>query len=61
MVRLIQELHVRLNGAGWLQFDTLADGVSPMSLLQTRQMMLDVAPLSKAVDTAKKIKKEGDM
>lgn len=61
MVRLMQELHLRLNSAGWLRFDTLADGVSPLSLLYTRQVMLDVAPLGKAVDAATKIKKEGDM
>lgn len=61
MVRLMQELHTRLNAAGWLQFDTLADGLAPMSLLYTRQSMCDVTPLDQAIEAAKRLKKEGDM
>lgn len=60
-LRIISELHTRLNAAGWLDFDTLADGLSPMHLLYTRQAMQDVAPLASAVESSKRSKKEGDM
>lgn len=54
-------MHTDLNKAGWLQFDTLADGLSPLHLLYYRQEMHDVAPLASAVEAAQRIKKEGDM
>lgn len=60
-LRVVQDLHKRLNDAGWLQYDTLADGLTPLHLLYTRQAMHDVPPLDKAVGTCKRIKKEGDM
>lgn len=60
-LRVIDELHVRLNAVGWLQYDTLADGLSPMHLLYYRKEMHDVAPLAAAVEAAQRIKKEGDM
>lgn len=60
-VRVIQELHTHLNAAGWLEFDTLADGLAPMHLLYTRQVMLDVPDLSSAIRSAKRLKNEGDM
>lgn len=61
MVRLIQELHDRLKKAGWLRYDTLADGLSPLQLLHPRQIMLDVAPLDKAIQAAKRLQKDGDL
>lgn len=60
-LRIVQELHSCLNAAGWLQFDSLADGQSPLHLLYTRQTMLDVPPLKAAVEAAKRLKREGDV
>lgn len=56
-LRLVQELHTCLNNTGWLAYDTLADGLSPLQLLHPRQIMLDVAPLDKAIQ----LQKDGDL
>lgn len=61
MVRLVQQAHWILNCLGRLRYDTLADGQSPIHLLDSRKMLLDVRPLDKAVEAAKAIKKEGDL
>lgn len=59
-LRLLQELHSCLYLAGWLNYDTLADGMSPMHMLNTRRAMFDVTPLNEAVKTAKGLLEEGN-
>lgn len=61
MLRLMGQLHWFLNAAGRLEYDSLADGQSPVHFLDSRKTMYDVLPLDKAVETAKRIKKEGDV
>lgn len=61
MIRLIQQIHWMLNAVGRLEYDTLADGQSPLHLLDSRKLLFDVRPLDKAVEAAKRIKKEGDV
>lgn len=61
MVRLLNSLHTILNIVGRLEYTSLVDGQSPFILLKTRQTLLDVPPLDKAIEAAKRFKKEGDV
>lgn len=60
MLRLLQQIHYCLNATGRLEYDTLADGQSPVHYLESRKLLYDVRPLDKAVEVAKRLKKEGD-
>lgn len=61
MVRLIQSLHTSLNLVGRLEYSSLVDGLSPMKLMHTRKVMLDVPPLERAIRAAQSLKREGDV
>lgn len=51
---------MRLHRTGLLPFNTLSEGLSPLTLLGSRKKMFDVPPLEQAVKAGKRLKAEAD-
>lgn len=45
---------------GLLPATTLNHGINPVALLENRKIMFDVVPLSKAIESGKKLKAKAD-
>lgn len=51
---------MRAHETGLLPANTLNHGLNPLSLLDGRKLMLDVVPLSKAIESGKRLKARAD-
>lgn len=59
-LRLINELHMWAHKTGLLPATSLNHGINPVALLENRKIMFDVVPLSKAIESGKKLKAKAD-